>query len=530
MGSIRRGRANRERVLRLAHRRQRWWRSLPLGCLLAGLMFAAIPASASAAIEVRGEWELAIATASQSGKGKVIVSQEANSNGEFMSSSGLFEGSAPGTWWGTIHPGETEATVRVHTVTTGSRPEVEFNSTTMKIETIAGKLTIVGEGKATSPGYESEARLVITKLKTYKQVEEKEATEKREKEEQEAREEIRGEWALAIESTHGTLKGTATISAEANSKNEFTSSTALFEDVDPGSFSGKLEGDKATVTIITQAYDGAPEGRFTSSAITLSSATDPSSMSGKGTITIGTEEFKETTLTATRVKTYQKIVEEETAARKLKEKEEQEAKEKTEQEEDKRKAQEEAKVKAEEEVKLKAEQEAKAKAEQEAKEKAAQEAAAKAAQEAKEKQEHEAQKQTNNGPGTIAALVSVSPGATTLTVASSGTAALALENPNDYAVEGHVTLTLSKASSSSSGKHKAGKKQIVSVGTASFAISSHGSTSIVLHLSATGREELSHHKTLRVLASLVTQASGQPSATKTYSFTLRVAKPAHRKG
>jgi hypothetical protein len=485
------------------------------------VLLAAIPASASAAIEMRGEWELSISSPSIAGRGKVIVDKEPNTKGEFVSSSGLFEGVAPGTWWGTIDPGETEATVRVLTQASGPNPEVEFNSSTMKIETGGARLKISGEGKATSPGYDAEADLVITKLKTYQQVEEQEAREKREKEEQDAREEVRGEWALTLESTHGTLKGTATISAEASSKNEFASSSALFESIDPGSFSGKLEGDKATVTIVTQAYDGAPEGRFTSVAITLPSATDPSSMSGMGTFTVGTEEFKETTLTATRVKTHQKIVEEEEAAkRKLKEKEEQEAKEKAEQE---------AKLKAEQEAKEKIEQEAKAKAEQEAKEKAAQEAAAKAAQEAKEKQEREVQKQGNTGPPAVAALVSVDPSATTLSVGSSGTAALALENPNGYAVEGHVTLTFSK-SGSSSGKHKASKKQTVSVGTASFAVSSHGSTSIVLHLSAVGREELSHHKTLSVLASLVTQASGQPSTTKTYSFTLRLAKPAHHKG
>lgn len=528
MSSIQRGRASRRSALGGARARRRWWRATPLGALLVGVLLAGFPATAVAALEMRGEWELAISSPGHAGKGKVIVDKEANSNGEFVSSSGLFEGTSPGTWWGTLTHGETEATVRVLTLAAGPYPEVEFNSSTMKVETGGPQLKISGEGEAKSPGYETQAKLIITKLKTYQQVEEQEAREKREREEQSEREEVRGEWALTLESTHGTLKGTATISAVASSKNEFASSSALFEDIDPGSFSGKLEGEKATVTIVTQAYDGAPEGRFTSSAITVSSATDPSSMSGMGTFTIGAEEFKETTLTATRVKTHQKIVEEEEAAeRKLKEKEEQEAKEKAEQEA-KLKAEQEAKEKAEREATEKAEQEAKAKAEQEVKLKAEQEAAAKAAQEAKEKQEREAQKQTNTGP--VAALVSVDPSSTTLAVASSGTAGLALENPNGYAVDGHVALTLTKAGSSSSGKHKTAKKQTVSVGTASFAISSHGSTSIVLRLSAAARKELSHYKTLRVLASLVTQASGQPSTTKTYSFTLRLAKPAHHKG
>jgi hypothetical protein len=52
---------------------------------------------------------------------------------------------------------------------------------------------------------------------------------------------------------------------------------------------------------------------------------------------------------------------------------------------------------------------------------------------------------------------------------------------------------------------------------------------VKLKLSQGGRAELARHKTLHVLATVVTEASGQTTATKTFSLTLHAGKKAQGK-
>jgi hypothetical protein len=488
----------------------------PVGFLLAWVLLAGLPAAALAtAPEMRGEWELVLKSSGQTLKGKTLISEEANVKGEFASHTVQFESGDTGTFSGTLEGGK--ASVTITTAPLGPFPAGEFVSTTMTVEVGASSLALSGEGAFTLGVQKAPGTLTATRIKTYKQIEEQEAREKREREESEARANVRGEWALTLENGPEKVNGTALITAEANSKNEFASSGALFESVIPGAFSGTLEGSKATVKITTQATGPFPAGEFTSTKIVVTSTVNSMSMSGSGKLTLGTNELEGTLLTATRIKTHQEV-EQATKEREAKEKQEKEALE--------------AKQKAEREAQEKAAREAKEKQEKEAleaKQKAEREAQEKTAREAKEKQEREAREAAEKAAIATTRLVSVQLAGKTFTVGATELISLQITNPNPYAISGRVTLLPAK--SGRAGKSSAGGtgKKAGSLGTVSFGISSKGEQLVKLKLSQRGRAELARHKTLHVLATVITEASGQTTATKTFSLTLRTAKPAHGK-
>jgi hypothetical protein len=477
----------------------------PVGFLLAWVLLAGLPAAALAtAPEMRGEWELVLKSSGQTLKGKTLISEEANVKGEFASHTVQFESGDTGTFSGTLEGGK--ASVTITTAPLGSFPAGEFVSTTMTVEVGVSSLALSGEGAFTLGVQKAPGTLTATRIKTYKQIEEQEAREKREREESEARANVRGEWALTLENGPEKVNGTALITAEANSKNEFASSGALFESVIPGAFSGTLEGSKATVKITTQAAGPFPAGEFTSTKIVVTSTVNSMSMSGSGKLTLGTNELEGTLLTATRIKTHQEV-EQATKEREAKEKREKEALE----------------------AKQKAEREAQEKATREAKEKQEREAQEKTAREAKEKQEREAREAAEKAAIATTRLVSVQLAGKTFTVGAAELISLQFTNPNPYAIAGRVTLLPAK--SGRAGKSSAGGtgKKAGSLGTVSFGISSKGEQLVKLKLSQRGRAELARHKTLHVLATVITEASGQTTATKTFSLTLRTAKPAHGK-
>jgi hypothetical protein len=484
--------------LRNARAMRRLRLTAPLVSLLACVLLAGLPAAASAtAPEMRGEWQLVIKSGPNTIEGTALITAEADGEGKFASHSALFAGVIPGTFSGKLE-GAT-ATVKTTTQAFGPVGASEFSSKTMTVESGVGTLKLSGEGELSfaGGGPPAPATLNATRIKTQKQIEEQEAREKREREEREARANIRGEWAITLESGPIVFKGVALITEEANAKNEFASSSALFESFIPGSFSGTLEGGKATVKVTNEAAGPAPAGEFNSTEIVVSTANNPASMSGPGTFTVGGSKSSGQ-LTATRLRTHQQIEEQEKTEREAKEKAELEAKEK-----------------AEREAREKAEREAKEKAEREAKEKRAREEAEKA-------------KPLPLPLPTIVALVSVEPNSKTLTLGHSNTFSLDLTNPNATAVHGHVKLTLAKAGKASA-KHTTGPSKSSTLGESSFTISSHGSEILKIKLSSSGRAQLARHKTLRVLVAVTTQATGYTSAGKSYTLTLRAAKAAHGK-
>ncbi len=500
-------------------RLKRWMRlTAPVGFLLTCMLLAGLPASASASTPaMAGEWELAI-MANGTIKGRALIVDEANVEEKFASQNVLFDGVIKGTFSGTLEG--SKASVKI--TSEAYPPEVEaseFVSSTMTVGTSDGLPTISGSGELTSGSQKAPATLIATRIRTYKEIQEQEAREKQEKEEAEARENIRGEWQLVVSSAAGTTKGVAVINKEANANNEFASSSALFEGVLPGSFSGVLQNGKATVTIVVPAAGPAPELKFTSSEITVAANASSFSMNGPGTATAGGTPVPDATLVATRIKTYAEV-----AAREAKEKIEREAKEA---EEAKVKAEAEAKAKAEAEARAKAEAQAKAKAEAEAKTEA--EAKAKAEAEAKARAELEARKGTSPGK---AALVSIGLTGRSFAVSPSGLLSLQMSNPNAYAISGRITLVVAqsaKAGKTSTAHGKASKKD-QSLGTVSFGIAPDGKQLVKFKLTQAGRAELAHHKTLRVLATILTKASGQTSTTKTLTLTLsagKVAQGAH---
>jgi uncharacterized protein YaiE (UPF0345 family) len=494
----------------------------PIGLLLACLLLAGLPAAASASTpEMRGEWELVIkAPGETTVKGIAVISVEANGSGEFATSNLVLERVVHGTFSGTLEGAK--ASVEVTSEADGSLPAGKFTSHTMTVEPSGPLPSIYGGGELTSgttpvPG----ATVVATRIKTYKEVEEREAKEEKEKqelEEQKARENIRGEWSLLVKVGPQTSNGTALIKVAANAENEFASSNAMFESVVPGSFSGTLEGSTATVTVTSEAYGPVPAGEFVGEKIAVNSTGDSMSISGTGKFYSNKALITESaTLVATRTKTNAEVV-----AREAKEKLELEAKE----QEAKAKAEQETKAKAEQEAKAKAELEAKA--EQEAKAKAELEAKAKAEQEAKAKAEQEAQKKATVSK---VALVSIQLAGKTFTVSAAGLLSLQVSNPNAYAISGRITLEVAQSAKAgkASSAHGSASKKAVSLGTVSFGISPSGKQIVKLELSQTGRTELARHKTLRVLATVLTKASGQTTTTKALTLTLRAGKAAQGK-
>jgi hypothetical protein len=460
---------------------RRRWRRIPLGCLLAGALLAGLPAAACATTtEMRGEWELAENFGTEHTHARALIREEANAKGEFASNSLLFEGIVSGVFSGTLEG--SNATVTVITQPFGPIPASMFTSSTMKVESSGGSPSLSGSGTFSSAGYKLPATLTATRIKTYKEVEEREAKEKQEQEEREARLNVLGEWELSLSSLAGTVKGTALISQAANTKNEFASAGALFEAAIPGSFAGTLEGAKATVTVTTQAYGPFPASEFTSTTMTVKSSGGSMSMTGSGTGTFGPA-----TLTATRIKTYKQLTEES-----------------------------EAKEKLEREAREKQEREAREKQEREASEQRAREAALKSG----------APTMQGGGNQGGVTLVSAAPTAKTFTVGGSGSLSLELTNPNGLSVKGHLTLAMGGAGKASLAKSKT---KAISLGAASFAISAHAHKIVKIKLSNGSYATLVRRKKLHVVLSVSTSAAGEPTVKKTYNITLTLSSPTSRK-
>ncbi|MGC2372474.1 MAG: hypothetical protein WA484_01245 [Solirubrobacteraceae bacterium] len=466
-----------------------------LGVLLACVLLAGFASTASASTyDMRGEWTFAFTITGMSPTPASVTIEEMKPSGEFSGKIVLhgfidFSGTITGALSGT------EVSVATNVPTPGGT--LTFHTTTAALEsatnTVSGSGIYYDEGSEIGPG-----TMTGTRTASYQEILEREAREKREHEEALARENIRGEWALTLKYGPETTHGTALITEEANLKNEFASASALFEGIVPGTFSGTLEGEKATVTVTTEAYGPIPASKFTSNAMTITSGSESLSMSGAGIFAVPAAKLEAPgELTAIRTHTYAEVKQ-----REAKEKQEREAEE--------------------------------AKKAKEARE--AEEARAKQAREAQEKLEKEATlKQTvtsiTPGGGNVVTLLAAEPTAKAFTAGGSGSLSLGLTNPNAFAVQGHLTLVAGGAG----GAHKASaakgkKKATVSFGTASFTISAHGSETVKIKLSRTARGDLTRHKALRVTLTLTTSATGMSSISKTYSLTLHASAPHHGKG
>ncbi|MFZ2114672.1 MAG: hypothetical protein WAU77_13200 [Solirubrobacteraceae bacterium] len=455
------------------------------------MLAAFAPVASAAPYDMRGEWSIELTSPGQPTLAATGVIGQMNLSTGAFSGNFLATGTqAPVTLEGTLVNNTGSMTATVPTPSGA----ITFVTSSATINTLNNTVSAPGEfhlGSVAIPG-----ELTGTRTKTYLEVQEREAREQKEREEAQARLAIRGEWALTLESAQ-TVKGIALVKAAANATNEFTSSSALFESVVLGSFAGTLKGSEASVTIAIQAAGPYPEAVFTGTKITVESA--DSAMSGTGKLTVGATELT-AKLTATRIRTYEQVEAQERSEREAKQaKEAREAREA---------------------------QEAQERSEKEAKEKQAKEAAEKAERELKERQAREAAEKAKTGPGVIAgtpktALVSVKPGGTLLTVSHGGTVSLLLTNPDVSPVQGQLKLTLAKAGKASA-KHTAVKS--ITLGTGTFSISPHGSETVRVKLSQSGRSQLARHKSLRVLLTLTTQASGEPSVVNTYSLTLHATK------
>ncbi|MGA7703275.1 MAG: hypothetical protein WB998_00100 [Solirubrobacteraceae bacterium] len=473
-----------------------------LGCVLLALAGFASAASASAP-EMRGEWEIVLKAGGQTNMGTTIIRQEANAQGEFASEAVQLAQGSPGTFTGTLE-GAT-ATVKITASPANGVPASEFNSATMTVTSGVGTLEISGEGTFAVPslGMTAPGTVVAKRIKTYQEVQEREARELREREEKEAREAIRGEWALTLEDGPVVVKEIALISEQANSKNEFRAKSVMVEGKPAGTFTGTLKGAEADVTLTTNEVPGQlPPGTFQSSAIAVSSKSNPTSMTGSGELSFegGYPPPSTATLTATRVRSYQQV-------------QAQEAKERAE-EEEKEKQAEEAQV-----AKEKAEQLAKETAERETRER-------------REREAHEALEKFNKAivPPPVEApkptLISVALAPKTLkgvTVGHGHTVSLALSNPNHLTVGGQLDMFTATSGSTST------KKKITQFGTASFTLTASGATVVKLKLSSANYATLLHRRRLRVVVNVTTTADGVSTPTKSYGVTLSATPTAKRK-
>lgn len=471
-----------------------------LGCMLIVLAGFASVASASNP-EMRGEWEVVLKTGTQTNSGKTVIRQEAGPKGEFASEAVKMQVGSPGTFTGTLEG--SKAKVKITTTAAGSIPATEFESETMTVTSGAGTLEISGEGTFSIPAFsvKSTGNVVAKRIKTYQEVEEREAQELQEQEEKEAREAIRGEWALTL--NYGqTIKGTALVTQEANAKNEFTSTSALFESVAPGTLTGTLEGKEASVKMISEAAGPYPAATFTGTKITVTRTSNSMSMTGTGLLTVAGNSIP-ATATATRIKTYQEVLASEQAEAEARAKQEQEAQEA---------------------------QEAQEKMEREAKEKGERET-----KEQREREAREAVEKANKitlPPPSILPLVTppampVLVATKTLTVPSSGAVSLKLTNPNGASATGQLKVTTTiKVPSSKHGGHA--KNKAIALGQASFSLAGNGTETVKIVLSHSVRNELARLKTMHALIALTTETSGKQAAAATYKLTL--SAPAHRKG
>jgi hypothetical protein len=160
--------------------------SAVLACLLpVCVLLACLPTTALAVpptYDARGEWTFTLETTKHKGS-CVVVIREVNAGGEFTSQ-GQCNGSTPGQISGTISG--TQIAIKAETQTPAGH--ATFTSTAGTVESAGSVISASG---SLTIGSESEpATLAGTRLKTYLEVQEREAREKKEQEqrEKEARE------------------------------------------------------------------------------------------------------------------------------------------------------------------------------------------------------------------------------------------------------------------------------------------------------------------------------------------------------
>jgi hypothetical protein len=380
-----------------------------------------------------------------------------------------------------------------------------------------------------------------------------------------------------------TLTGTALISTMNQATGEFSGSTEF--DGYPGEFVENLTSkEKPHVTgnkVVYVLVNATPGGDFFFVVNEGTVAGGGDEMSGAGIFNADTPYEEQGSFTAKKIRSWAEIEKElkEKKEREEKEKLEREGREKGEKEgrekgekegrekgeqEGRSKGEQEGREKAEQEVKLKAEQEAtqraaaeaqaksereakektekeatekaetqgREKAEREAREKIEREAAERSAKEAKQKAEKEAKERLRSNTGQPAVLAGKS-----FTVATSGQLSLELTNANGYTVSGALTLSPAATTKSASGaggtaggapgngKGTTGKAKSIVLAEAAYTIASHGNKTVELKLAKSALAELEHHKTLQLVATVTTRASGKPSSTKSYDITLKLAPP-----
>ncbi len=449
--------------------------------------------------DMRGEWSIELTGSNPSNPplpGSDVI-HSMNAGGEYSGAASFLSGMVTGPVTGTVAGNETSIKV----VATTPLGVITFIAEKLAIDTTENKFSGMGTYyNSKNEAYET-GEVICIRTKTYQEVLEREEREKREAEEREERANIRGEWELTLKFGGQTSKAIALIAHEANSKNEFSSSEVTFEGGVNGAFQGTLEGNKATVKLTSEKSMIAPAAEFTSNAMSVTPTADPTSIAGSGTVRVPELSFETAgELVATRIHTYVEIEE-----REVKEREAQEAQEAKEAQEA---------------------QEALEAAERVAKEE--QETTARRAREEREAQERLASQSLSSKtpsstppPAAPTTVLAAAPLSKALTTTGLGSLPLPLENPNSFAIHGHLTLvTTGTTGASHSGKSVKAKR--LTMGTASFAIAAHASAKIAVKLSRSGAAALSHHHTLRVTVIVVSESTAGPSTTKQYTVTLRL--------
>jgi hypothetical protein len=344
--------------------------------------------------------------------------------------------------------------------------------------------------------------------------------------------EMRGEWETIVGANHtSSTPGTCVINQMELTSGRFSGNCEFHGPITfSGTISGTVSGTTASVTIVIAAVDIT----YIAPSTTITTATK--SLEGEGTYEKQGIAFETGPLTMTLTATYAEV-----QARELKEKEAREKAQELREKQEKEAKEKEAKEQETQELEareLKKRQETEAK-EREPKEKEERELKERQEKEAREAAEKSALGKTaSTGTGStpaggVATLVSAEPTTKTAAESRSGSISLELANPNAVAVAGHFTLTdLASAAKATGGKGKKSKKQkkrMVTLGGATFAISTHGTEIVKVKLSSSAATLLRSHKKIDVVLSLVTEASGAPSLTKTYNIVLGAARPAKGK-
>jgi outer membrane biosynthesis protein TonB len=332
---------------------------------------------------------------------------------------------------------------------------------------------------------------------------------------------MRGEWGLEFKSKGQPPLTETGVIDQMNSGSGAFSGTFHAAIGLTTSLEGVLTGTTASITCTTNVPT---IGVITFVAPSTAIETVANTLAGTGTYYVNGSELEPGEITGIRLKTYAEVQEREQKEQEQREKEEKEAKERAEKEKEVKEAEE--KEAKERELKEKELAEAKEKElkEAEAREKAQKE------KELKERQEREAREASEKtSPPAPTPIVTIAPplvpvgvGTKTLTMSHTGAISLSLANPGDSPEHGHLTLTLAKGGKASSAKSG-------TLGEATFSIAPHGSEVVKLKLSRSARALLAHHKTVRVLVTVTTQATGQPDSTKSYTLTLHSAKAARGK-